>query len=143
MKQKFMLCYPKKRIKEPTMYYVVKHFDVIPNIFRAKVTENQEGFMVVELEGEEKNIAESIAYLKSLGVKVDTFEKGIRLNKDKCTSCGLCVSNCPAGALHIPDRKTMQVEFDSDKCIECRACILVCPFGAIEDVLNDNQDATI
>ena len=139
MNKKFLLCFPKKRIKEPIIYHIIKHYDVVPNIFRAKITEKQEGFMIVELEGDEKNIGNAINYLKSLGVSVQAFKKGIQLNKNKCTQCGLCVSYCPTGALYISDKKTMQVGFDSDKCIECRACISICPYGAMKDILNNND----
>ena len=140
--KKFQLRYPKKRIKDPTIYYIIKHYNVIPNILRANITEKQVGFMIIELEGKEKNIEDSITYLKSQGIKVNTFKTGTQINKNKCTQCSLCTAHCPTGALHIPDKKTMEIEFDSDKCIECRACILVCPFGAIDD-LNGNPDTDI
>ncbi len=135
--KKFQLRYPKKRIKDPTIYHIIKHYNVIPNILRANITEKQVGFMIIELEGKEKNIEDSITYLKSQGIKVNTFKTGTQLNKNKCTQCSLCIAHCPTGALYIPDKKTMEIEFDSDKCIECRACIRVCPFGAIDD-LNGN-----
>ncbi len=140
--KKFQLRYPKKRIKDPTIYYIIKHYNVIPNILRANITEKQVGFMIIELEGKEKNIEDSITYLKSQGIKVNTFKTGTQLNKNKCTQCSICIAHCPTGALHIPDKKTMEIEFDRDKCIECRACIKVCPFGAIDD-LNGNPDTDI
>ncbi len=142
MNKKYQFRYSKKTVKEPIIYHIIKHYNVIPNILRANITEKQEGFMIVELEGKEKNITESINYLKSLGVKVKTFKTGTQLNKNKCTQCSLCVAHCPTGALHIPDRKTMEIEFDSDKCIECRACISICPYRAIDD-LNGNQNTDL
>ena len=140
--KKFQLRYPKKRIKDPSIYHIIKHYNVIPNILRANITEKQVGFMIIELEGKEKNIDDSITYLKSQGIKVNTFKTGTQLNKNKCTQCSLCTAHCPTGALYIPDKKTMELKFDSDKCIECRACIKVCPFGAIDD-LNGNPDTDL
>ncbi len=121
--KKYQFCYSKKIVKEPIIYHIIKHYNIIPNILRA-------------------NITESINYLKSISVKVKTFKTGTQLNKNKCTQCSLCVAHCPTGALHIPDRKTMEVEFDSDKCIECGACISICPYGAIDD-LNGNQNTDL
>lgn len=140
--KKIQLRYPKKRIKDPSIYHIIKHYNVIPNILRANITEKQVGFMIIELEGKEKNIEESITYLKSQGIKVNTFKTGTQLNKNKCTQCSLCTAHCPTGALHIPDKKTMEIEFDREKCIECRACIRVCPFSAIDDI-NGNPNTDI
>ncbi len=68
------LTFPQELIKEPVIFTMAKKFDVVPNIRRAKVTEAV-GEVVLELEGEEKNLAEGIAYLKERGVKVETTEE--------------------------------------------------------------------
>ena len=45
-----------------------------------------------------------------------------------CRNCGVCVENCPAGALGFDgDGK---VVWDSDKCVGCDTCIKVCPHDA-------------
>ena len=41
----------------------------------------------------------------------------------KCTSCGLCVKECPAGAIPLDNPKMT----DKDKCISCMHCVAVCP----------------
>ncbi|MCI1958937.1 MAG: 4Fe-4S binding protein [Clostridia bacterium] len=46
------------------------------------------------------------------------------LTNDNCIQCGLCVDNCPEGAI-APDCRTI-----SDKCIACFRCIRNCPMGA-------------
>lgn len=43
--------------------------------------------------------------------------------KDKCSSCGLCISECPVGAIK-DDLST------TDNCISCFRCINICPEGA-------------
>lgn len=68
------LTFPQELIKEPVIFTMAKKFDVVPNIRRAKVTEAV-GEVVLELEGEEKNLAEGIAYLKERGVKVEAAEE--------------------------------------------------------------------
>jgi len=55
--------------------------------------------------------------------------KIIKIDEDKCTGCGLCIPNCPEGALQIIDGK---VRLISDLfCDGLGACIGHCPEGAI------------
>jgi len=55
--------------------------------------------------------------------------KIIKIIEDKCTGCGLCIPNCPEGALQIIDGK---VRLISDLfCDGLGACIGHCPEGAI------------
>src|SRR4030042_6910494 len=55
--------------------------------------------------------------------------KIIKINEDKCIGCGLCIPNCPEGALQIIDGK---VRLISDFfCDGLGACIGQCPEGAI------------
>ena len=48
---------------------------------------------------------------------------------DRCTGCGDCVDNCPAGAVEIADRQVTFVA--SDACTYCGICEDVCPEGAV------------
>ena len=53
----------------------------------------------------------------------------IKIDEEKCTGCGLCIPNCPEGALQIIDGKARLV---SDLfCDGLGACIGHCPEGAI------------
>ncbi len=55
--------------------------------------------------------------------------KVIKIDEDKCTGCGLCIPNCPEGAIQIIDQKARLV---SDLfCDGLGACIGHCPEGAI------------
>jgi Fe-S-cluster-containing hydrogenase component 2 len=54
----------------------------------------------------------------------------IRIDEEKCTGCGSCVTGCPEGALQLIDGKARVV---SDLfCDGLGACIGNCPEGAIE-----------
>lgn len=54
----------------------------------------------------------------------------IKIDEEKCTGCGLCIPNCPEGALQIIDNKARLV---SDlMCDGLGACLGHCPEGAIE-----------
>ena len=44
-----------------------------------------------------------------------------------CLGCGLCVDQCPAGAL---SRRDGHVRWDKDACVQCDTCIHVCPHKA-------------
>jgi ABC-type methionine transport system ATPase subunit len=68
------LTFPQDLIKEPVIFTMARRFDVMPNIRRAKVSESA-GEVVLELEGDEKKLAEGIAYLKERGVTVENFEE--------------------------------------------------------------------
>ena len=53
----------------------------------------------------------------------------IEIDQDKCNGCGLCIPNCPEGALQIIDGKARLV---SDLfCDGLGACLGYCPLGAI------------
>lgn len=41
----------------------------------------------------------------------------------KCTSCGLCVKECPTGAISLDNPKLT----DKSKCISCMHCVAICP----------------
>lgn len=45
---------------------------------------------------------------------------------DKCTACGICVNECPVGAISLSDIKKV----DERKCISCMRCVSLCPAGA-------------
>ncbi|ENY97595.1 YjjW family glycine radical enzyme activase [Hungatella hathewayi 12489931] len=55
-----------------------------------------------------------------------------------CSGCGLCVSQCPAGALSIQENggetpkenKHDRVIWDESLCVQCDTCIRVCPSHA-------------
>ncbi|MFH1958011.1 MAG: NIL domain-containing protein [bacterium] len=69
VKKMVKLVFPQNLIKEPVTFRMAKKYDVIPNIRRARVTETV-GELVLELDGEEKNVEKGIKYLVKAGVDV-------------------------------------------------------------------------
>lgn len=73
MKQKIFCTFPQQLIKEPLLYNLGKHFQVIPNIRGASVTD-EIALIALELEGEQKEIDRAVTFLKEKGVKVESIE---------------------------------------------------------------------
>lgn len=53
----------------------------------------------------------------------------LKINKEKCTACRICIDNCPANAITIESNKA---EINKKTCIGCARCIAVCPKGAVQ-----------
>lgn len=64
-------------------------------------------------------------FLCPLGLLYGFFNKialvGVKLDKDACTECGLCIGKCKMDIKHVGDTE----------CINCGECIGVCPTKAI------------
>ena len=64
-------------------------------------------------------------FLCPLGALYGFFNKiallGVKLDKNKCTDCGLCVEVCKMDVNKVGDHE----------CIQCGKCIAVCPSKAI------------
>lgn len=53
----------------------------------------------------------------------------IRINKEKCTGCKICIDVCPAGAISIDNEGKAEID---QRCTLCRLCVKECPENAIE-----------
>jgi len=131
-RKKLVLHFPKEITDKAIIYKLIKEYNLVFNILKAKVDPDEGGLLVMELSGEDSDYAKGIGYLKELGVKLQPVEKDITRDEDKCTQCSACIVHCPTSALYIKDRKTMEVGFDKEKCILCEACIPVCPYRAMK-----------
>ena len=70
VKRQVMFTFPEELIREPIIYNLAQQFKVVTNIRRADVSESK-GWVVLELEGEEKDIEQGVAWVISKGVRVD------------------------------------------------------------------------
>ena len=119
------------RVRESRIIYdLVKDDNLIVNVYRAKVTPEEEGYLVLDVTGTEPDIQGAMDFVKTFNVTINCTGKGLTLDEHRCTHCGQCLPHCPTEALHLVDPVTRRVAFDDAECIECLACIRVCPFNA-------------
>jgi hypothetical protein len=69
-KRQVMFTFPEELIREPVIYRLGQQYGVITNIRRADVSANR-GWVVLELEGAEKDITRGIDWVTTMGVRVD------------------------------------------------------------------------
>ena len=62
--------FPQQMITEPLIYQLGQKFSVITNIRRADVREDM-GWVILELEGDEDEIARSLEWITTAGVRID------------------------------------------------------------------------
>lgn len=129
--KRIVLHFPQRSAGQPIVYKLVKDYDLQFNILKAYVTPQEEGLMVLELTGEDKDFQQGIKYLESCGLKIQPLSQDIIRNEVKCTDCGVCVPICPTGALQM-DPLSRKVHFYDNKCIACELCVKVCPTRAME-----------
>lgn len=130
LKKKIVLHFPGNLVNQPIVEKLIKKYNLSLNILKAKILPFEEGIMVLELSGDDKNYEDGINYLTKTGVSIQPLSD-IKRDEDKCTHCGACVVMCPTDALMI-DNQTRKVIFDLDKCIACELCIDPCPTRAME-----------
>ena len=128
--KKLLFYFPQCETEKPIVYKLVKDHNLMINIYRAKVTPDEEGYLVLDVTGTEDDIQRGLDYVKTFDVEINETHKGVRWDQDRYTACGNCIPHCPTDALHIADRGKMQVEFEAGRCIECLSCLKNCPFEA-------------
>ena len=57
-------------VKDPIIYNLGKNFDLTTNIRRADIND-EVGWVILELQGEEKSVTNGLEWITSLGVRVD------------------------------------------------------------------------
>lgn len=129
-KKTVILTFPRSLTKEPITYKLVKDYDLKFNILKAKIKPNEQGTLLLQLDGLEENLNKALNYLDKLGVNIQVHSAGIIHDEEKCVHCTACTGTCPTKALDV-DRETMKVSFNHEKCIACEMCLLACSYGAI------------
>ena len=69
-KRRVMLTFSSETITEPIIYNLGQQFNIVTNIRQADLAEDR-GWIVLELDGKDKDIEAGIAWVISKGVRVD------------------------------------------------------------------------
>jgi len=128
--KKLVLFFPKSETDKPIVCHLVKDYNLVVNIFRAKVTPEEFGYLALDVTGSDEDIARGIQYVRTFDVQVNESAVGVAWDRNACTQCGNCLAHCPTKALHVEDPERRTIAFDSGACIECLACLKNCPYGA-------------
>jgi hypothetical protein len=70
VKRRLMFTFPPELIKEPIIHNLGQQFNLVTNIHLADIAEDR-GWVVLEIEGEERDIEEGIAWATSKGMRID------------------------------------------------------------------------
>jgi L-aspartate semialdehyde sulfurtransferase ferredoxin len=130
-KKRVVLSFPPQLIDQAVTYKLIKDFDLMINILRARITPKEQGRLVVEITGKKPALDAGINYLREVGVEIQPLAQDVNWDENRCVHCTACVSICPTKALDL-DRTKMEVSFKKDKCIACELCLPVCPYQAME-----------
>ena len=128
--RRIVLHFPPLVTGQPVVYRLVRDFDLKFNIIKASVSPGEEGLLVMELSGEQKNYDKGIRYLNEVGVKIQSLSQDVVRDEAKCTHCGACIAICPTNAFSL-EEKTRRVLFDHNKCVVCGLCVKACPTQAM------------
>jgi len=129
--KRIVLHFPKRMGDRPVIYRLIKDYDLEFNILKALITPEDEGLMVLELNGEQENYDKGIKYLIENGVRIQSLSQDVTRNEERCTHCGACITICPTGAFEL-DHLTRRISFYNEKCVACGVCIKACPPRAME-----------
>ena len=70
MKRRVKFSFPTHLVQEPIIFQLGKDYNVVTNIRRAEVTDVQ-GWVVMELEGNDDDIDRGLNWVRDRGVRVD------------------------------------------------------------------------
>ena len=135
--KKFLFYFHKSETEKPIVYHLVKDHNLEVNIYRAKVTPEEYGYLVLDVTGSVEDIERGLEFVRSFNVQISETDKGLNWDPVRCTSCGICLPHCPTDALHVECVETRKVVFDSNLCIDCLSCIKNCPYGACSSIFED------
>ena len=129
--KRIVLRFPRRLVDRPIVSRLVKDYNLDFNILKAQFTPDEDGLMVLELTGKQKDYDEGIRYLTRTGVRIQSLSQNVLRNEERCTHCGACVTICPSGVFEL-EPVTRRVSFTGEKCLACGLCLKACPPRAME-----------
>ena len=137
--EKVILHIPAGKVNTPVICNMAHEHAVTFSILKAEVTEDEDGLMILELNGKRGQVKSAVEYLRAEGIGVEQLAARTTVSKKLCTHCGACVPHCPTDALATDNGR--KVKFTRSKCIACGLCVPVCPYGAIAMTYDELAEA--
>jgi ferredoxin len=72
-----------------------------------------------------------------MNVKKKAIKKKAVVDNKYCVACGVCVNNCPFGAIKVVNGVVAKV--DEAKCVGCGKCEKACPASVIEIIKKEEE----
>ena len=64
--KRIVLHFPQKLVDQPIVYKLIKDYSLEFNILKASITPEEEGLLVLELKGQDKDYNGGVGYLKEV-----------------------------------------------------------------------------
>jgi NAD-dependent dihydropyrimidine dehydrogenase PreA subunit len=125
---KLRLKYNHENLNRPILSDVILKTAITINILEAKISPFI-GELLVDVPATGDQLKRVISLFQEAKVSVKEVTRAVEIDRDRCVSCGACVSPCPVKA--IRQDADWEIEFDEKKCTRCGICVDACPLQAI------------
>jgi len=127
---KVLLKFPVDEASKPVAWVFATEYGLKFSILHADIRAGRGGRIIMDLSGEEENIARAMEYARSENIEVKVLSRMVLWEDGVCVHCGACTAVCTAKALSL-DPVTAELKFDNEKCVACEMCTHACPTGAM------------
>ncbi|MEM3437993.1 MAG: 4Fe-4S binding protein [Nitrososphaerales archaeon] len=125
---KLKLIYSRENLRKPILSEVITKTNLLINILEAKITLDT-GEMLIDVPAKGEKLKEVLHLFQKAGLIVKEITRIIEIDRERCISCGACVSPCPVKA--ITQDSNWDINFYEENCIGCGICVDACPVRAI------------
>ena len=87
--RRVILAFPKFTAGQPIITGLIREYDLEVNIYRASVTPNEEGYIALDIKGDEEQIEEGLEFIRSFQVDVNLTMNSFLWDKNKCAGLKL------------------------------------------------------
>jgi heterodisulfide reductase subunit A-like polyferredoxin len=126
---KVKLRYSHEAASKPILAEIILKTGLLINIIEAKLTP-KEGEMVIDIATQGQALKRALEYLRAAGLEVTELRSLVEVDRERCISCGACISPCPSRAIRFDE--SLDIEIDERRCIGCGICVRACPRKAIQ-----------
>jgi formate hydrogenlyase subunit 6/NADH:ubiquinone oxidoreductase subunit I len=125
-----------KMVNEPILSQIILQLKLPINVITAHI-DSKGGEVLAEIP--QADLDRVVKAFRDRGVTV-CVPKLLEVDKERCISCGSCVTLCPVEAITFDQDKA--VVFDKEKCVgsTCSACVDACPVRAIKSSNHNSEN---